>query len=141
MSITNLKNLKEKRVEVIELLNQLTNAPMINSENFDNIIDNLGNNHNIYVYIKNNKVVGIITLLIEPKIIHNGSNVAHIEDLVVDKKYKNMGIGNELIKFCLNQISENNCYKVILNCSNDLKKYYEKFGFLEKNIQMAIYLN
>mgnify|MGYP001413238297 CR=1 FL=1 len=139
---TNIVNIKfnlDRRVEVLNLLSQLTNCGQIDKDRFDDIVLNLNNNHNIYIYILDNKVIGIITLLIEQKLIHNGSCVAHVEDLVVDKEYTGKGIATELINFCLNKLSSDIHYKVILNCSEELKSFYEKFGFVQKNIQMAKY--
>ena len=139
---TNIVNIKfnlDRRVEVLNLLSQLTNCGQIDKDRFDDIVLNLNNNHNIYIYILDNKVIGIITLLIEQKLIHNGSCVAHVEDLVVDKEYTGKGIATELINFCLNKLSSDVHYKVILNCSEELKSFYEKFGFVQKNIQMAKY--
>jgi len=139
-NIHNIKFNLDKRVEILNLLSQLTSCFLIDKERFDNIVYNLKDNHNIYIYIKDNKVVGIITLLIEQKLIHNGACVAHIEDLVVDKEYSGQGIARELINYCLSKLSSDCHYKVILNCSEELKRFYEKFGFIQKNIQMAKYL-
>jgi len=128
-NIDNIKLHLDKRVEILNLLSQLTNCTTIDKERFDNIVYSLKDNHNIYIYIKNNRVVGIITLLIEQKLIHNGACVAHIEDLVVDKEYSGQGIARELINYCLSKLSSDRHYKVILNCTEELKKFYEKFGF------------
>ena len=138
-NIDNIKLHLDKRVEILNLLAQLTNCTTIDKERFENIVYSLKDNHNIYIYIKNNRVVGIITLLIEQKLIHNGACVAHIEDLVVDKEYSGQGIARELINYCLSKLSSERHYKVILNCSEELKIFYEKFGFTQKNIQMAKY--
>lgn len=141
MSIYNIKNFVDRSEEILNLLNQLTDSQVFDENRFINIIYSLNDNHNIFVYLEDNKIVGIITLLIEQKLIRNGACVAHIEDLVVDKNYLNRGIAKKLINFCFEKISCLNCYKTILNCSKELKCFYEKFGFKEKNIQMAKYYN
>jgi len=84
----------------------------------------------------------MITILIEPKLIHSGSSVAHIEDLVVDKDYQRLGIAKELIDFSVDYINNsiNKCYKIILDCKKELIPFYNKFEFEERNIQMAKYL-
>ena len=94
---------------------------------------------NIYLYFKDGMIVGMITLLIEQKLIHNGACVAHIEDLVIDKHYQKQGIASELIQYCLKQISSDKCYKIILNCKKDLIPFYIKKGFKETNVQMSKY--
>jgi len=138
-NIYDIRLFSHKREEILNLLSQLTTCTLMDQDRFEKIIFNLKDNHNIYVYIKDNKVVGIITLLIEQKLIHNGACVAHIEDLVVDKEYTGKGIAGELINFCLSKLSSDVHYKVILNCTEELKPFYEKFGFTQKNIQMAKY--
>ena len=50
----------------------------------------------IFVAILDGKVVGSTTLLIEPKFIHNGGLVGHIEDVVVNKEFQGQKIGEEI---------------------------------------------
>ena len=140
MNIFSIKDFPDKREEIFSLLSQLTSAPLISEKSYNNIINKLDDNHNIFVYVLDNKIVGMITLLHEQKLIHNGSKIVHIEDLVVDKEYKNRGIGRDLINYCLDKISKEEYYKIILDCSEELERFYNKFGFEKKNIQMAKYL-
>jgi glucosamine-phosphate N-acetyltransferase len=86
-------------------------------------------NHKIFVAIDDEKVVGSTTLFIEPKFIHQGGLVGHIEDVVVGKEYQGKGIGEKLIKASLDFAKNNGCYKTILDCSEDIKPFYEKIGF------------
>ena len=75
------------------------------------------------------KVVGATTLLIEQKFIHNGGLVGHIEDVVVDKNHQGQKIGEKIMKFLLEIASNRGCYKTILDCTEDVKPFYEKLGF------------
>jgi len=84
---------------------------------------------NIYLLIVDGKIVGAVTLLIEPKIIHSGSKVGHVEDLVVDKDYRRMGLGSKLLNHVKNIAKKEGCYKIILDCSEDMVKYYRRNGF------------
>lgn len=86
-------------------------------------------NHYVYVAILDSIVVGSTTMIIEPKFIHNGGNVAHIEDVVVSKEHQGKGIGKILMNSLLELAKDNNCYKIILDCSDELKPFYEKIGF------------
>ena len=86
-------------------------------------------NHNVFVVILDDKVVGSTTLLIEPKFIHQGGKVGHIEDVVIAKEFQGTGIGEKLINFVLDYSKKNECYKTILDCSDDVKPFYEKIGF------------
>ncbi len=93
---------------------------------------------NISVIIVDNLIVGTITLLIEPKIIHGGSKVGHIEDVVVDKDYRGLGLGTVLINHAVDVAKKMGCYKVILDCSNDMVKFYQKNGFEPKGVCMRL---
>ena len=127
--------------EIFSLLQQLTTAPSLDKSTFEQIVCSLKPNHHIYLYIKNNNPIGIISILIEQKLIHGGKCVAHIEDLVVDKNYNGQGIAKELLAYTIQIAKDNNCYKIILDFNKNIIKFYEKSGFKEKDIQMALYIN
>jgi glucosamine-phosphate N-acetyltransferase len=85
------------------------------------------------------EIIGSGTILIEPKIIREGKNVAHIEDIVVSKDYRGKGTSHKILDRLKDIARENNCYKVILDCSEEVKNVYIKNGFQVKGIQMAEY--
>jgi len=85
--------------------------------------------HVVFVVIMDGRVVGSTTLFIELKFIHQGGRVGHIEDVVVAKEYQSKGIGEQLINHVLDYAKKNDCYKTILDCSDDVKPFYEKIGF------------
>jgi glucosamine-phosphate N-acetyltransferase len=127
------------------LLKQLTtiDPEKISRESFLNHLYTIKSNpyHKIIIAKCDNKIVGTATVLIEPKIIHNLSKVAHIEDVVVDTEYRSKGIGKTLIKKVIDISREFGCYKVILDCSSKNIEFYEKMGFKKKECQMALYLD
>jgi glucosamine-phosphate N-acetyltransferase len=124
------------------LLEQLTivEKEKINFEQFKNFIENLSNNHIIIVIEDNNKIIATGTLLIENKVIHNMGSVGHIEDIIVHNNYRSHGLGKKIINELVNISVKSNCYKIILDCSESNSKFYEKFGFTKKEIQMVKYL-
>jgi glucosamine-phosphate N-acetyltransferase len=126
---------------ILNILNQLSPTTHISKNKFYQFLKSLNNLHQIIVIedTLNNKIIGIGSILIEQKIIHNMGKVAHIEDIVIDKNYRKMSLGTKLIKKLKKIAINNKCYKIILNCNEKLIKYYEKQGFIPKNIQMAIY--
>ncbi len=98
-------------------------------------------NHKIIVAKCDDIIVGSITILIEPKIIHDLSYVAHIEDVIVDSNYRSYGIGGELVKKAIEISKQYGCYKVILDCNEKNINFYQKHGFVKKEIQMVNYLD
>lgn len=127
--------------DYLELINQLSKIDKnkINKDIFTNFINNLGDNHKIIVIedIKKSKIIGTITLLKEIKLIHNVGKVGHIEDLVIDKKYRGLGLS----KILLNKIYEltKDCYKIILNCSIKYENFYKKHKFVKNGLEMSKY--
>ena len=77
--------------------------------------------------------------LIEQKLIHNGRCCGHIEDFAVLKEYRSQGIGSLLIDYVINISKQNNCYKCILDCNENLESYYKKKGFVKKGIYVGNY--
>jgi glucosamine-phosphate N-acetyltransferase len=126
-----------------ELLQQLTtsNSAAISKTTYDHFIDNLNDNHIIYVIedIPANIIIGTITLLIEHKIIHNMGKVAHIEDVVVHSQYRGQQLGKLLIDTAITIANDLNCYKIILDCSDNNIGFYKKCGFNYKCNQMSFY--
>ena len=93
----------------------------------------------IYVLKEGDYIIGCATLIIERKMIHNFNSVGHIEDVFIRQQFRNKGYGKILISK-LNEIAlKNNCYKVILDCKEELREFYLKCGFENKNIQMSKY--
>jgi glucosamine-phosphate N-acetyltransferase len=120
---------------------QLTSAPVISQEKFIYIMRNLPKNHYIFVCYLRDKVVGMITVLIEQKLTNGGKCVAHVEDVVVDNQHRGLGIGKSMIQFAVGYAQGKNCYKIILNCREDLREFYQKEGFIKHSEGMAIYFN
>ena len=101
ISINEIRNISIDYKEVLLLLQQLTNAPMMEKTKYFDIINKLSHNQFIFTITNNNKVIGIISLLIEQKLIHNGGKVAHIEDLFIDKLHQHKGYSIQLIQHSL----------------------------------------
>jgi len=97
------------------------------NETYNKIKSN--SNHIIVVALIDQKVVGAATLLLEPKFIHSGGVVGHIEDVVVDKNYQGQKIGEKIILHLLEIAKSKGCYKTILDCLDEVKPFYEKIGF------------
>ena len=115
----------------LESLDSLRKASDLSEEKSKEIFNKIKSNpnHVVFVAVLDSKVIGSTTLLIEPKFIHKGGKVGHIEDVVIAKEYQGTGIGEKLINFVLDHAKQNQCYKTILDCTDDVKQFYEKIGF------------
>jgi glucosamine-phosphate N-acetyltransferase len=123
----------------LQLLEQLTTTGNISYDEFCNRLNETKNE--IIVVRVNDKVIATGSILIEHKFIHNLGNVAHIEDIVVDSNYRKYGLGSKILDCLINIATNNNCYKVILDCSDDVVPFYSKNGFTKKGNYMAKYFN
>lgn len=74
-------------------------------------------------------IVGTGSVLIEDKLIHCMGRAGHIEDIVIDETYRNLGLAKMLMIKLIGYAKDNGCYKVILDSSDDVKGFYEKLGF------------
>ena len=112
-------------------LDSLRQASDIDRNKAEEIFEKINSNpdHIVAIAELDGKIVGSTTLLIEPKFIHKGGLVGHIEDVVVDKNFQGQRIGEKIIKYLLEFAKNRGCYKTILDCSDDVKSFYEKLGF------------
>lgn len=137
MKIINIRNkieeFSEKNIiEYLSVLNTLTNVYNDNDElkfmikNFKKYILELPTNINIFIILNNDIIVGTGSIIIEQKVIHGFSKIGHIEDIVMSNEYQGKGLGRKLIEFLVLEAKKNNCYKVILGCSDDKVDFYKK---------------
>ena len=91
IKINELRNINVNHNELFYLLQQLTSAPLLDKQFYLELIQNLPKNQYIFVMTNNDKPIGMISLLIEQKLIHGGGRVGHIEDLIVDKANQHKG--------------------------------------------------
>lgn len=78
---------------------------------------------------ENGKIIGTIRLLFEQKYYHDGRFAGHIEDVVTHQDHEGKGVAKALINRAIDLCQERNCYKIILNCSDEFTGFYKKFGF------------
>ena len=134
----NKDNIKNIKSEYINLLSMLTYAPDIPTKDFIKNIQKIDKIGKIIICYHNNMIIGSGTIIFEPKLIHGCQCVGHIEDIIVHKDYRSKGIAKNILDKIINLSYNNNCYKVILNCKEELVDFYIKAGFEKKGIEMAI---
>ena len=139
IKINELRNINVNHNELFYLLQQLTSAPVLEKQAYLQVIQKLSKNQYIFVMTNNDKPIGMISLLIEQKLIHGGGRVGHIEDLIVDKAHQHKGYATKLIQHTISVAKLHQCYKCILNCTNEVKPLYDKNGFTKKTNGMTLY--
>ena len=115
----------------LESLDSLRKASDLEEDDAKLVLKKIRSNQNHVVMVADSdgQIVGSITLLIEPKFIHQGGLVGHVEDVVVRSELQGKGIGEQLINAALEYAKNHGCYKTILDCDDNVKPFYEKIGF------------
>lgn len=87
------------------------------------------------------RIVASASVFIEQKLIHNMGKVGHIEDVVVSSDFRGYGLGKRIVNTCLDYAKTQECYKCILDCSEDNVNFYKKCNkdFQVKGVEMALY--
>lgn len=128
----------------VEVLKHLSNPWEIDQQQAILTLNELQNNgHHIWIayHDQDQKIVGTITLLIEPVFWRGGSHAGHIENLVVHPHYQWQGIAQQLMITAIQQAKSQLCYKIILDCPDHVQGFYEKFGFERKEHCMKLYFS
>jgi glucosamine-phosphate N-acetyltransferase len=145
MSLYSIRKLTKNdyNTNYLSLLTQLTSIEpdKISQDMFNTFVENLNDKHQVIVIEepKLNTIIGTITIIIEPKLIHNMGLVGHIEDIVVDINFRRLGLSKLLVSKVVEIAQKHNCYKVILDCNDLNKQIYEKIGFINNGNQMSLY--
>jgi len=149
IQLIDLLNLNPHSLELIKnqyllLLSKLTSTNLLENEMFRTNIERIHKMGTIivgvvYDSLNNFEIVASGTVIIEPKIIRGCKSVGHIEDIVVADHMRGQGISQKVLEMLKKIARDQNCYKVILDCDNDVKNVYIKNGFDVKGVQMAQY--
>ena len=140
--IDNFDIIKEKH---LSLLSELSIVTELDNNLYLEHVEKISNMGTIIVcYIgtplsENFDIIASGTIIIEPKFIRGGKNVGHIEDIVVKNTYRGKHLSKDILNILKNISRENNCYKVILDCNEEVQRVYIKLGFEQKGIQMGLY--
>lgn len=135
----NQENINES---LLETLKNLTEVGELSLEEMKNILSKM-HSQNIHTFIaqtKDGEIVGATSLLIEQKFIHAGGLVGHIEDVATRKDCERNSVGSSVVKKALEKAKELGCYKVILDCKEDIVPFYGKLGFKKDIICMRVNL-
>jgi len=115
---------------VCALLSNSISPFMPNQSDFEDIWTSFFMQKNVYAVVcenSKNDVVGYASIMVQTKI--RGGRQGHIEDVVVNKTYRNQGIGTFLIKNLIDYAHQKRCYRIILETNDENKRFYFNLGF------------
>jgi glucosamine-phosphate N-acetyltransferase len=91
-----------------------------------------------WVALDQDRPIATASMFIEPKWIHAGGKVAHVEDVIVDSAFRHRGVGLKLIRALEHEARANGCYKMILDCSPEAVAFYERCSFRAHETTMRL---
>jgi GNAT superfamily N-acetyltransferase len=106
---------------------------------FEQVDDDL--NHQLIVAESNGEVIGTLHLMFLPSISFQGGLRAQVESVRVDRKYQNMGIGSEMMKWTIARARERGAHMVQLTTHKtrqDAHRFYERLGFKGSHLGMKL---
>lgn len=85
------------------------------------------------------KIISRGSVIINP---HNEDNpVGFIEDVFTSEEYRKCGYATNIISRLIKVCEEYRCYKIMLYCSNENTRLYEKLGFVKNQNIMRLNLH
>ena len=126
----------EYKNNYLDLLGELINMRKdVSNEVFTEYLKFLNKfNNKVFLIKYMNEICGTAKIFIEPK---SYDNVSHIEDVVINTKYRNLKLGSQLLNYLIEYSKNNNCYKIVLNCKDNISKFYEFNNFIKEGNQMV----
>lgn len=128
---------KDNLVDLARLLNELFTQDIEFEPDFEKqetgLVKILSNPEigEILVLKIDNKIVGMVSLLYSISTALGGK-VAILEDMIIDKGYRNEGFGKELLNEAINFAKDRNCLRLTLltDFNNDTAiNFYQRAGF------------
>ncbi|MBW8330955.1 MAG: GNAT family N-acetyltransferase [Prolixibacteraceae bacterium] len=128
---------KDDLVDLTRLLNELFTQDIEFEPDFEKqeigLVKILSNPEigEILVFKIDNKIVGMVSLLYSISTALGGK-VAILEDMIIDKGYRNEGFGKELLNEAINFAKGRNCLRLTLltDFNNDTAiNFYQRAGF------------
>ena len=119
----------------LSMLAQLTSVGDITREQFNQRFDDMVSTRDTYriTVIEDTNTGDLITcgtIFIEKKYIHQMAERGHIEDIVVDERYRGMKLGKLIIEVLTFVGKKCGCYKISLDCDSKNVPFYEKCGYI-----------
>src|SRR5215207_4196469 len=98
-------------------------------------------NHELIVAEQDGEVIGTLHLIFLPSISFQGGLRAQVESVRVDRKYQNIRIGSEMMKWTIARARERGAHMVQLTTHKtrqDAHRFYERLGFKGSHLGMKL---
>lgn len=69
-------------------------------------------------------------MIVERKFIHKCANRGIIEEVIVSDQYRGKSLGKLIVQSLIDMGKSLGCYKITLNCTDQMIPFYERLGFV-----------
>lgn len=129
----------------LDLLKQLTVVGEMSQKKFEEQFDLMKRLNEIeshyYIVVLVDKasarIVAASTLFLELKFIHSCARRGRLEEVVVSNSYRGKKVGLLMVKIIV-ELARDKCYKLTLDCTNELINFYIKNNFSWQSNTMCI---
>jgi len=96
------------------------------------------NSPNCFVLVAedDDKIIGLLTMWVRPTLFH-GAGSALIDELIVDKSYRGVGVGEALVKSAFAKAKSRSCIEIEVSTERTNQKameFYRKCGFTTEHV-------
>jgi len=81
------------------------------------------------------QVIGYASVCFETKV--RGGTIGHVEDVVVDSKFRRGGVGLMLVRAMQSEARMRGAYRLYLECSDENTRFYSAAGFNRSGVSMS----
>lgn len=99
--------------------------------------------HELIVAEQNGKVIGTLHLMFLPSLSYQGGTRAQVESVRVDGRFRNQGIGREMMLWAIERARQRGCHLMQLTSHatrKDAHRFYERLGFTISHAGMKLNL-
>jgi len=121
----------------ISLLQQLTSVGSVGESDFKRRFQLLKKCQGTYYHTvivdteKSDQIIASASLVVEKKFIHDCANRGVIEEVIVSDEYRGKSLGKQIVKILVELGKQLGCYKITLNCNDQMLRFYtEKLNFV-----------
>ena len=144
MTISITKASKKEIPFILELLYELERPKPKNDkeiEIFKNKIKDYFSDpqKTIFLAKQDAHIVGMVSIIFLNRL-NQTKNEMYIPELIVSKKFRNLGIGKKIMQFCGEFAKREDCYRIRLESGNQRKKsheFYINIGFEQNSLSFS----
>lgn len=97
----------------------------------------------VLVVEEGGRVVATATLMVLPNLSHGGRPVAQLESVVVDERERGRGVGERLVRYCVDEARRVGCFRMQLTSNatrEGAHRFYRRLGFSASHVGFKLTL-